>query len=255
MGKKIVMLAGKGSSTLFMYNGIKDQYQIDKVIIEQPVNRKIFIKRRIKKLGLATVFGQIMFQIFCVKFLNITSKRRVQEIKLSNNLSDKSISEAVLIEVPSVNSNECKTLLQKLNPDIIIVNGTRIISKKILNSTNAVFVNTHAGITPNYRGVHGAYWALANNDLNNCGTTVHLVDPGIDTGGILYQENIEVLNNDNFTTYTYLQIAKGIKLMKKAIDDVINNSISIKNNNSKSNLWSHPTIWKYVWLRIIKGIK
>ena len=80
MGKKIVMLAGKGSSTLFMYNGIKDQYQIDKVIIEQPVNRKIFIKRRIKKLGLATVFGQIMFQIFCVKFLNITSKRRVQEI-------------------------------------------------------------------------------------------------------------------------------------------------------------------------------
>ena len=196
-----------------------------------------------------------MFQIVCVKLLNITSKKRVQEIKTSNKLSDKPIPEEILIEVPSVNSNECKTLLQKLNPDIIIVNGTRIISKKTLNSTNAVLVNTHAGITPNYRGVHGAYWALANNDRNNCGVTVHLVDPGIDTGGILYQENIEVINNDNFTTYTYLQIAKGIKLMKKALDDIINNNISINKKNSESNLWSHPTIWKYFWFRIIKRVK
>ena len=255
MGKKIIMLAGKGSSTLFMYNGIKGEYQIDKVIIEKSVSKKIFIKRRIKKLGLARVFGQIMFQIVCVKLLNITSKKRVQEIKTSNKLSDKPIPEEILIEVPSVNSNECKTLLQKLNPDIIIVNGTRIISKKTLNSTNAVLVNTHAGITPNYRGVHGAYWALANNDRNNCGVTVHLVDPGIDTGGILYQENIEVINNDNFTTYTYLQIAKGIKLMKKALDDIINNNISINKKNSESNLWSHPTIWKYYWYRIIKRVK
>ncbi len=40
MDKKIVILAGKGSSTLFMYNGIKGEYQIDKVIIEQPVKKK-----------------------------------------------------------------------------------------------------------------------------------------------------------------------------------------------------------------------
>ncbi len=135
------------------------------------------------------------------------------------------------------------------------MNGTRIISKEILNCTNAVYINTHAGITPNYRGVHGAYWALANNDLNNCGVTVHLVDPGIDTGGVLYQKNINILDNDNFTTYTYLQIVEGIKLMTKAIDDIINNRVLVKDKHSPSKLWSHPTIWKYLWLRIIKGIK
>lgn len=255
MDKKIVILAGKGSSTLFMLNGIKDKYQIHKVIIEQPVNKKLFLKRRIKKLGLKTVFGQILFQIFCVKFLNITSKSRVHKIKADNNLSDKAVPDEILIEVPSVNSNECENLLQKLNPDIIIVNGTRIISKKTLNCIDATFLNTHAGITPKYRGVHGAYWALVNNDINNCGVTVHLVDAGIDTGGILYQKKINILDNDNFTTYPYLQIAEGIKLMSKAIDDIINNRISIKDKHSKSKLWSHPTIWKYLWLRIKKGIK
>ena len=255
MDKKIIILAGNGSSTLFMYNGIKGKYQIDKVIIEQPVNKKKFLKRRIKKLGFITVFGQILFQVFCVKLLNIISKSRVKEIKKYNNLSDNSIPTEILIEVASVNSNACETLLKKINPDIIIVNGTRIISEKILNCTDALILNTHAGITPSYRGVHGAYWALVNNDINNCGVTVHLVDAGIDTGGILYQKSINILHKDNFTTYTYLQIAEGIKLMTKAIDDAINNTTSIKNNHSKSKIWSHPTIWTYLCLRIMKGIK
>ena len=129
------------------------------------------------------------------------------------------------------------------------------ISKKTLNCINATFINTHAGITPNYRGVHGAYWALANNDIDNCGVTVHLVDTGIDTGGILYQENIKITKQDNFTTYTYLQIAEGIKLMKKALNDIIKNNISIVKKQSDSKLWSHPTIWKYLITRITKGIK
>ena len=41
----------------------------------------------------------------------------------------------------------------------------------------------HAGITPQYRGVHGGYWAVVNNDPEHCGVTIHFVDKGIDTGG------------------------------------------------------------------------
>ncbi len=49
----------------------------------------------------------------------------------------------------------------------------------------------HAGITLRYRGVHGGYWALAEQHPEWVGTTVHLVDPGIDTGGILAQSTFE----------------------------------------------------------------
>jgi folate-dependent phosphoribosylglycinamide formyltransferase PurN len=72
--------------------------------------------------------------------------------------------------------------LKAINPDLVIVNGTRIISKKVLSSINSKFVNIHVGITPKYRGVHGTYWALVNNDVENSGVTVHFVDEGIDTG-------------------------------------------------------------------------
>ena len=46
----------------------------------------------------------------------------------------------------------------------MVVNGTRILSRRMLESIDAVFLNMHVGITPKYRGVHGGYWALANGD-------------------------------------------------------------------------------------------
>lgn len=142
-----------------------------------------------------------------------------------------------------------------MNPDVVIVNGTRIIAGKILNCVDSVFVNTHAGITPKYRGVHGAYWALANDDYENCGVTVHLVDTGIDTGGILRQKNIEIKGSDNFTTYTLLQIAEGIDLMRESLSDILTNNISLLNVRGRSELWSHPTIWGYLFLRLARGVK
>lgn len=74
------MLAGNGESTLYMYNALKDQFNIEKVIIEEPTNRKTFIKRRIKNLGLVKVIGQIFFMIYS-KFLRIFSQKKITKLK------------------------------------------------------------------------------------------------------------------------------------------------------------------------------
>jgi len=74
---------------------------------------------------------------------------------------------------------------QASHPDVVVVNGTRIIAEKVLHSVPATFLNTHSGITPLYRGAHGGYWALVKKDRANCGVTIHVVDAGIDTGGIV----------------------------------------------------------------------
>jgi methionyl-tRNA formyltransferase len=226
------------------------------VFVEESISPKTILKKRIKKLGWFTVFGQLLFIKLCVPILKNSSKKRIFKLKKQLNLVNTKIENDTLTEVTSVNSKECLEKLKEINPDIIIVNGTRIISKKVLNSLDATIINTHVGITPKYRGVHGGYWAIANNDLDNCGVTVHLIDAGIDTGGILYQTNIEIEKGDNYTTYPLLQIAKGIELMKIAINDVLNDTIKIKNKEvSESRLWYHPTIWFYLKKRIFKGVK
>ncbi len=250
------MLAGDGRSTKLMYNGLKESFRIEKVIIPgpSPGGMKKFLQRRIKRLGYWEVFGQILFQVFCLKLLNITSKKRASEIRKEFNLSETEIPHEIRIDVPSVNSDVCLNTLNELDADIIIVNGTSIISKKILNGVRAIFVNTHVGITPTYRGVHGGYWALASDDKENCGVTVHLVDAGIDTGGILHQGYIEPTKKDNFTTYPLMQTAEGVKMMKLALNDIINDTVSPKIGGSESKLWYHPTIWGYLYTWIAKGI-
>ena len=250
----IVMLVGEGDLSKIVYNGLIKDFDIKMVIEDTAISRKYYLKRRIKKLGFNKVFGQMLFMLYN-KWLLVKSKDRISVIKMENELSSKFYSKKKFIKVKSVNSQETIQLLLQISPDIVVVNGTRIISRKVLQTIDAVFINIHVGITPKYRGVHGGYWALVNDDAENCGVSVHLVDEGIDTGGVLYQDVIEVNNLDNFNTYPYLQISKAIPLIKNAINDVISGAIVEKKIlNSHSFLFYHPTILEYFRNRL-KGIK
>ena len=245
---KIVILGGKSESTLFVYNSLKKIIPIECVFIEKKPSSIQLLGSRIKKFGLLKVINQIIFQTIIIYFLKISSRSRVKEIINEFKLDNSDIATDKLIHVESVNSTECLNLLQKIKPELIIVNGTRIITKNILNSISCLFINTHAGITPEYRGVHGAYWALVNNDIENCGVTVHKVDTGIDTGDLIKQGKIRVTSKDNFVTYPYLQYGLGIQLLKDTIREIQSHNLSFyKKENVNSQLFSHPSFTQYIY--------
>jgi len=252
---RIVLLAGKWDTTPVVYHFLRKNFGIHKMIIEDSVPRKEFLKKRIKKLGWYNVAGQVLFQFIIAKPLGKLSKKRIAAIKKNYDLDDAPVPPSDVFEVNSVNAPQCLEQLQILQPDLVIVHGTRIISKKILQGVRAPFINIHAGITPRYRGSHGAYWALANNDKNNCGVTVHLVDAGIDTGNILAQRLIPYTSQDNFVTYPYLQLAEGLQVLKDVIESLERGERSVVKNDLDSALWHHPTLWNYLWKRITKGVK
>lgn len=252
---KVLMLVKDSQSSRIVYNSIKNQFNVIMVIIESGANKKTLFKRRIKKLGLLRALGQLMFQIFGVFILKQFSRKRTKSIIENNNLDTSDFDLLNIIRVNSINENKVVEEISKLKPDVVIVNGTRIISKKVLKSTKAKFINIHVGITPKYRGVHGGYWALVNNDRENCGVTVHLIDQGVDTGEIIYQHSIQITDKDNFLTYPLLQLKKGIDLLNKALKDCEQDKLKSFKVDLESKLWYHPTIFQYVYHRILKGIK
>lgn len=253
---RIVLLAGNSESSLYLYNKLNKKFIIDYVLIEESVSTFKLIKSRTKKFGLLKVINQLIFQTLIVFLLKLFSKSRIKVIKNQFELESNKIPQKKLIRINSVNSNECFKFLKEINPDLIIVNGTRIISKNILNNISALFINTHVGITPEYRGVHGAYWALVNNDKENCGVTVHKVDEGIDTGDLLKQSTITVTSEDNFVTYPYLQIGVGLDLLEHTILGIKNDNFHFyKKVNVKSNLYTHPTFTEYLYNYFTKNVK
>jgi methionyl-tRNA formyltransferase len=252
---KIILVCTDCDNTRILYHGIKDEIPISGIITEQLVSRKLLIKRRLKKLGWFKVAGQLMFQAGIVPVMRRLSKGKVKAILAERKLSIEPLPADKVTNVSSVNDPAFIIAVQQLNPDLIIVNGTRVISAKTLDHIKCPIINVHVGITPLYRGVHGAYWALAGNDAAHCGVTVHAIDKGIDTGGILAQDTITVNKNDNFITYPYLQFEKAIQLIKKVVPLVLSgNAPFLPAPQGKSTLWYHPTIWQYIRNRF-KGTK
>ncbi|CAN5496986.1 formyl transferase [soil metagenome] len=253
--KKIVLLAGIGTSSNIIFHALTQKFNIEAVIIEAKENRKIFLKRRIKKLGFFTVTGQVLFQLIVVPVLNFLYKKKIKQNIKDRELDDSNIPAEKILAVTSINDAKVALLLKSIQPDAIVVNGTRIISKKILASVSCPVINTHTGITPMYRGVHGGYWAMVNKDPDHCGVTIHLVDAGIDTGDVLYQSSISVSDADSFSTYPIKQIAAGIPLLLKAVDDALKNQLKPYIPTGKSQLWYHPTIIQYLYNLIFYKVK
>ena len=244
--KKIVMLAGPGESTDILFHALDAEFGVHRIIVETPVSQKQLLKRRVEKLGWSTVLGQIAFKLLIAAPLARAAQPRLRALRQAHGLNDQPLPPARTVHVSSVNDPACIAFLQALNPDVVVVNGTRIIAKRVLTSVPCPFINTHAGITPLYRGVHGGYWALANNDAAHCGVSVHLVDAGIDTGGIIAQALIAPGPDDTFATYPMLQLIAGLPLLKEAVRAALAGPVPLRPAPAgPSRLWSHPTLNEY----------
>lgn len=245
----ILVLGGKGKTTYAVVNALAKHYKDISLILENDVPAVTFFRKRIRRLGLPVVLGQIIFMVTVPWYLKKKSKKRIDEILQQHGI------ETVLdyernvhcYSVNSINDEETIKIIVNCNPDIVIVNGTRIISKHVLESVQAPIINMHMGITPKYRGVHGAYWALVNDDAENCGVTVHMVNQGIDTGDVIRQKRITVKREDNFVTYPYIQAGEGIKLEIEVLKEYEKTrKIATQKVDLPSMIWSHPTIWQYI---------
>lgn len=256
MEPRILLLGVDCDFTNMIYHALKKLYPDIEVIIEEPVSKGKLIRGRIKKIGVFKVLGQLIFQVGIYPFLKRRSEARIKEILQKGGMSTEPIPLEVLQNIGSANDKKSIELIKGKAPDLIIINGTRILSKEFVQNFQGKIMNIHAGITPAYRGVHGAYWALVNNDPENCGTTVHFVDSGIDTGSILAQAKVEVEPGDNFATYPYLQFAKGINLLMEAVQKFFEGSLKvIPAGSDKSSLWYHPTFMEYFYYWKTKKVK
>ncbi|SDS78252.1 formyltetrahydrofolate-dependent phosphoribosylglycinamide formyltransferase [Paraoerskovia marina] len=84
------------------------------------------------------------------------------------------------------------------SPDLVVLAGfMRILSPVVVDRFS--IVNTHPALLPSFPGAHGVRDALAYG-VKVTGCTVHVVDAGVDTGPILAQAAVPVLDDDDEST-------------------------------------------------------
>jgi len=88
------------------------------------------------------------------------------------------------------------SLLLALTPDLLIVVAFgQIIPGKALSSAKWGGINIHASLLPHYRGSAPIQWAVINNEKKT-GLTTMFMDEGLDTGPILMQQEVNILEGE-----------------------------------------------------------
>ena len=124
-----------------------------------------------------------------------------------------------LIESQNLRSNELKNELHLLRPDVFIVVAFKILPNSIIDIPKYGSLNLHASLLPKYRGAGPIQWALMNGDKKT-GVTIFQIKPKVDTGDILLQKEVDILNDDNMLSLGNRLCEYGAHMMIEVLNNI-----------------------------------
>jgi methionyl-tRNA formyltransferase len=122
-----------------------------------------------------------------------------------------------------------------------------MLPKEVWSLSKYGTINLHASLLPNYRGAAPINWAIINGETKT-GVTTFLIDEKIDTGKIILQKEIEILNNDTAETLHNKIMEQGADLLLETIQLIKDKKIDAveqeKFINNQMQLKHAPKIFK-----------
>ncbi|SEC07713.1 phosphoribosylglycinamide formyltransferase [Microbacterium hydrocarbonoxydans] len=103
------------------------------------------------------------------------------------------------------------------NADLVVLSGLmRLLPAGLVAALSPRLINTHPAYLPEFPGAHGVRDALAAG-VTETGASVIVVDDGVDTGPILAQERVPILDGD--TEHTLHERIKPVE--RRLLIDVV----------------------------------
>ena len=130
-----------------------------------------------------------------ILFLGYDDNKIIDFLKLAND---------VLVHTDKIDSKFISEF------DYVISYGYRyIISKEVIDSSKNGIINLHISYLPWNRGAHPNFWSFIDNTPK--GVTIHFIDPGIDTGDIIFQREVVFDKNEDTLEKTYHRLRDEIE--------------------------------------------
>ena len=114
--------------------------------------------------------------------------------------------------------------LKNLKADLQIVVAFRMLPEAVWNMPPMGTFNLHASLLPQYRGAAPINWAVIDGEKET-GVTTFFLTHEIDTGKIIFQEKIPILDWDNAGSIHDKLMVAGSELVLKTVEAIIDNSV------------------------------
>lgn len=249
----ILVITAGGPYPWVIINALATRFNSVEVALEQPESKALFLKRRARKIGWLQTAGQFLTMVVS-RFGKRFVRAREAEIISAHQLETEPSAGVPVFEVSSANGDDCLKLIAQKNPAVVFLASCRMLSRATLAAIPCPVINYHSGINPKYRGLAGGWWARATGDHGHYGTTVHLVDAGVDTGDSLYQVFLTPDPRDTLLTDAMAMAAGSRQIAIQAVADALDNTLRPKTSDLPSVQRYHPPIWTYLWIGLTRRV-
>jgi len=148
---------------------------------------------------------------------------------------------AELFITRDIHSDEALDFVRRINADLGLVFGTRILKPALFEIPKQGSINIHKRKVPDYRG-GGAVglWELLD-DRKEIGVTVHRVEAKVDVGGVIRSALIPIESYDVLESLALKADVVGADLIVAAIRDFANGTVTETPQTGPSQLFRSPS--------------
>ena len=123
--------------------------------------------------------------------------------------------------------------IKDFSVDIIAsINYLFLIEEDMINHSNILTFNIHGSLLPKYRGRTPHVWAIINGETK-AGITTHIIDAGCDTGKIIHQIEIPIMDEDTGAIILEKYVQEYYPMIIKVLNDVASNQLKLKPQNEE----------------------
>ena len=115
-------------------------------------------------------------------------------------------------------------LRQRRSDWLVSINNMLLLPAGVLALYEGRALNCHPGLLPEYAGLHVHQWAIRNGEAA-FGVTLHVIEPGIDTGDILGQRRFPIRPEDTGLSLFTRCVSAEIALCVEILDNIAKGTV------------------------------
>jgi len=162
--------------------------------------------------------GVVISNVATAKALDRAKAAKVPAIIVDHKaFPDRASFDAAIVEVLRSHGVEC----------VVLAGFMRLITTTMLDAFPNRILNVHPALLPAFPGTQAQRQAL-HYGVGVSGCTVHFVDAGVDTGPIIVQGTVPVLDDDDESTLSARILKKEHELLPLALQWIADGKVTIE---------------------------
>ena len=249
---RIFLITAEGYECRYVANKLSEIFDLGLIIVDRGKDRSMYSRMHqlLKRYSVPQFCSKLIEKVMHIILRDTHKKQRAMINILGEDMCLNFKDPEKIVYVKGINMPSSIEIVKNYSPDLILIYGTGIIGRRIMEIPTKGILNMHTGMSPIYRGTGGVFWPIYDGKPEYIGATVHECTPIVDGGRIYGTIKANLEADDNIYSLFPRVVLVGtelyIDIVKKIIDGKLEGQkqdLSIgKEYRSAMKRWWHEII-------------